>query len=809
MFNKLSLRVKLIGIILSAVTVSLIIMIAVIAYQAQQSSQKEGVDKADQIALRYAAEVEASVNRATNTATRLALMMSNLRLRGVTRDALDGVMRGVLERENSFISVWSCWEPNKLDGRDADFVDAVGHDETGRFVPDWNRRSGEIDIEPLKDYTTSDYYLLAKNSGKHVVLEPYMVEYGGKQVLVTQSTAPIYYKGVVVGVIGLEFTLEPLQAKYASLKVYETGYLSIISNKGIYLTHPTRSRLGKPIVDTNPWAQQYLGDIKAGNAFSFNGMSKTLQQIVHRKDVPVTLRGTDTPWSVLVSIPEATILAPAKHIRNLIVGFGAGSLVILTVILFFTANAITKPIIAIADVIRRVAAEHDLTLQVPSVKSRDEIGTMGREFNNMLVVLRSAFSTVNQASSEVTEGASEMAKRASANRQRAENELTQAQKSQQLIEEMGATAADVAEGSKMQEEAAIRSLAAVTKLLDSMNSVNEAVVRQNDEASTATDRVGAMGETGAKVVATSSRQGEKVMQVTASMNEISTAVQKMAQAVGSATEQGADALQAAEDGRQAVEETVDGMRAIAESSEQISEIIGVITEIAEQTNLLALNAAIEAARAGVHGKGFAVVADEVGKLAQRSSEAAKEITQLIKDSTNRVEAGTKNTEELQAALVKIDKSGRDNMESIEGISSIAQVVESDIQGVQSFVEELNALALEISTMAGEQGARRQAAEDALASMVQQSQMIGALVTEVRQGGAAIDGEMKQIVDRTEELGKKVALQGERSQKAREIARQSAAGAEQTMEGAGVVVALTQSLNDLSEQLVKQVEQFRI
>ncbi|MCI5222829.1 MAG: hypothetical protein D3924_09200, partial [Candidatus Electrothrix sp. AR4] len=320
---------------------------------------------------------------------------------------------------------------------------------------------------------------------------------------------------------------------------------------------------------------------------------------------------------------------------------------------------------------------------------------------------------------------------------------------------------------------------------------------------------GAMGETGAQVVASSAQQGQAVMQVTASMNEITAAVQNMGQAVNSATQQGQESLQAAHDGREAVDNTVAGMRAIAESSGQISEIIGVITEIAEQTNLLALNAAIEAARAGAHGKGFAVVADEVGKLAQRSSEAAKEITQLIKDSTANVEAGTKYSEELQGALAKIDASGRNNMQSIEEIASVAQVVEGDIQNVQTLVQELNKLAEEISKMAGEQGSRRQAAEAALGSMVQQSQIISALVSEASAGSSAIDGEMRDIMQRTDELNVLVAEQGVRSKNAIEIARQSFEGAQQTVQGAGVVVSITDDLGDASKRLQDQVEQFKL
>ena len=475
---------------------------------------------------------------------------------------------------------------------------------------------------------------------------------------------------------------------------------------------------------------------------------------------------------------------------------------------FFIARAISLPITNIAGVVRRVAAERDLTLEVP-VTGKDEVGEMADEFNKMLRELDKSFMEVQAVAENVAANAEDVARRASANKERAETELEQAEKSKKLIEAMSGTAGKVAEASVSQQNAAEKSKETVGELLLSMASVNEASAKQNEEAKTATDRVSAMGATGAKVAETAGMQGEMVIKVTEAMNEISSVVQDMAQAVAKATEHGKASLTSADEGKGAVGNTVAGMHAIAESSGQISEIIGVITEIAEQTNLLALNAAIEAARAGAHGKGFAVVADEVGKLAQRSSEAAKEITQLIKDSTNSVNEGTKITEGLQSSLVKIEESGRNNMEAIENISETARVVEADILQVHSLVEELNTMAQQISTMSGEQGARRKAAEEALESMVQQSAIIGNLVADANKGAQAIDEEMQGIVERTEEMNKMVTLQGQRSKAAIDIAVQSAEGALKTTEGAGIVVAITDDLQKFAKNLQEQVGQFKI
>jgi methyl-accepting chemotaxis protein len=342
-----------------------------------------------------------------------------------------------------------------------------------------------------------------------------------------------------------------------------------------------------------------------------------------------------------------------------------------------------------------------------------------------------------------------------------------------------------------------------------MGTVGEIAADQAREAAITIDRVGGMGETGSQVVSIAQKQGEMIIGVTKSTEQMTQAVEEMNRAVALATEQGTISLNAAQEGRRSVASTVEGMKAIAESSEQISEIIGVITEIAEQTNLLALNAAIEAARAGAHGKGFAVVADEVGKLAQRSSEAAKQITQLIKDSTSRVAEGNKLTDESQKALVKIDEGGRSNMQAIESIAKTAFQISDSTHKVRDLMRELNQLAGQIAGLAGEQGTRRKAAEKALDNLVQLTERITGLLMEANSGTSDIGEKMHAILARTMDMDAMTKNQAQNSQQMRAMAEASAEGAKQTAERAGGVVAITEDLQKLSGELTKQIEKFRI
>ncbi|MGO4853404.1 methyl-accepting chemotaxis protein [Phaeovulum sp. W22_SRMD_FR3] len=135
------------------------------------------------------------------------------------------------------------------------------------------------------------------------------------------------------------------------------------------------------------------------------------------------------------------------------------------------------------------------------------------------------------------------------------------------------------------------------------------------------------------------QQAATLEQTAAALNELTASVQSAAEVAAQANKMVEEAKKNAETSGNVVREAVLAMGEIEDSSNKISKITSVIDEIAFQTNLLALNAGVEAARAGEAGRGFAVVASEVRALAQRSSDAAREIADLISASSNQVKRG--------------------------------------------------------------------------------------------------------------------------------------------------------------------------
>jgi methyl-accepting chemotaxis protein len=221
----------------------------------------------------------------------------------------------------------------------------------------------------------------------------------------------------------------------------------------------------------------------------------------------------------------------------------------------------------------------------------------------------------------------------------------------------------------------------------------EKIVRQVAEhASTLGGAATELAATAQETASQAAQQQEQAARISATMSEISTSVHEISETTQSAAVDARKAEESAHTGGQTVQTTVTTIQQLLESnqatsskiedlgrsSDAIGRIINVINEIAGQTNLLALNASIEAARAGEHGRGFAVVAGEVRRLAERTSEATKEIDQTVRaiqlGTGEAVEAMRSSMGHVQSGVASARSAGEALTSIIHGSESMQKMV---------------------------------------------------------------------------------------------------------------------------------------
>ena len=349
----------------------------------------------------------------------------------------------------------------------------------------------------------------------------------------------------------------------------------------------------------------------------------------------------DQHWHIIVELDEASQFNALTRLRHTMFAFVAIGLVASALLGWLMARSITKPLAGFAHAMEEIANERYET-KIPNTERGDELGGVSRILEDFRIKL--------QQSSE----AARLREMATAEQER--------------------VVADISGGLRRLSSGDLTS--ALNEPFDSdyeqlrldfnatVDTLNTLMLSISDNASEIRSRAEEISGSSDDLSRRTENQAATLEQTAAALDELTSSVRSAADGAAEVERVVTEARAEAEQSGKVVNDAVDAMSQIKKSSDEIAQIINVIDDIAFQTNLLALNAGVEAARAGDAGRGFAVVASEVRALAQRSSDAAKQIKTLIGSSTEQVETGVGLVGRAGGALTSI----------VDRVGQIAQLV---------------------------------------------------------------------------------------------------------------------------------------
>ncbi len=404
---RFTIKVRVIASMVLVVVISMLVVVSFITSRNAADARRAGFAYAEEVAQRNAAQVQQQLAAGLGTARDMAQVLQATADSGGDRRVATAQLQAVLSVHPDYLGTWTGWEPNAFDKRDAAFREAdAGHDTTGRFVPYWFRDSGKISLAPLADYAkpgAGDYYLIARNSGEEKVIEPYVYNVGGQDTLMTSVAVPIEQGGTVVGVAGIDLALVSLQELVAGIRPFDTGRATLISTAGAVVGGGDSAAAGKP---ADPSLVELAADAVRAGGPAQRVVSRGGEELLEIA-APVPLGRSDT-WSLVVSVPTATVLADGYVTRRFSIMLAIGAVLLAALAAFAVARTIVRPIERLRDRMTEIAeGDGDLTQRVRADRD-DEAGQLAGAFNQFVDKVATTIRSIAGTAATLTTAAADL-----------------------------------------------------------------------------------------------------------------------------------------------------------------------------------------------------------------------------------------------------------------------------------------------------------------------------------------------------------------------------------------------------------------
>ncbi|WP_038260920.1 cache domain-containing protein [Peptoclostridium litorale] len=178
---------------------------------------------------------------------------------------------------------WIAYESNAFDGMDEQYINALGGNDSGRFVPCWGKSSNKLIFELCEEYEENPYYVVPKRTKNSFLTDPATYTLDGKSVTTVTFAEPIIIDSEFLGVAGIDISLEQLTLINSNVKLFENGFGKLVNSNGIVLAHPGEYKLDK--VDAELEGEsglKQLEKIKIGEVKRDLGFSEDLGQDAYK-----------------------------------------------------------------------------------------------------------------------------------------------------------------------------------------------------------------------------------------------------------------------------------------------------------------------------------------------------------------------------------------------------------------------------------------------------------------------------------------------------------------------------------------------